>query len=39
MEFLLGVVVGFALGYGVREAISRRRRARARRERGNGGEP
>jgi hypothetical protein len=39
MEFLLGVVVGFALGYGVREAISRRRRARARRESGNGGEP
>jgi hypothetical protein len=39
MEFLLGVVVGFALGYGVREAISRRRRARARRESGYQGEP
>jgi hypothetical protein len=36
MEFLLGVVIGFALGYGVREAISRRRRARARRESGRG---
>jgi hypothetical protein len=33
MEFLLGVVVGFALGYGVREAMLRYRRARARRER------
>ena len=37
MEFLLGAVVGFALSYGVREAISRRRRTRARRQ--YGGEP
>jgi hypothetical protein len=34
MEFLIGVVVGFVLGYGVREALSRHRRARARRESG-----
>jgi hypothetical protein len=34
MEFLIGVVVGFVLGYGVREAMSRYRRARARRQRG-----
>jgi NhaP-type Na+/H+ or K+/H+ antiporter len=33
MEFLIGVVVGFALGYGVRSLMSRYRRARARRER------
>jgi hypothetical protein len=33
MELLIGVVVGFVLGYGVREAMSRRRRVRARRER------
>jgi hypothetical protein len=32
MEFMVGVVVGFALGYGVRSVISRHRRARARRE-------
>jgi hypothetical protein len=29
MEFLIGVFVGFVLGYGVREAILRYRRARA----------
>jgi hypothetical protein len=34
MEFLIGVVVGFVLGYGVREGMSRYRRARARRQRG-----
>jgi hypothetical protein len=28
MEFLIGVVVGFVLGYGVREAMSRYRRSR-----------
>jgi hypothetical protein len=33
MQLLIGVVVGFVLGYGVREAMSRRRRERARRER------
>ena len=33
MELLIGVVVGFGLGYGVR-FISRHRRERARRERG-----
>jgi hypothetical protein len=33
MEFLIGVVVGFVLGYGVREAMSRYRRSRSRRER------
>jgi hypothetical protein len=37
MEFLLGVFVGFALGYGIREAMSRYRRERARREREYGG--
>jgi hypothetical protein len=30
--YLMCLVVGFALGYGVREAMSRYRRARARRE-------
>ena len=34
MELLIGVVVGFGLGYGVRSVISRHRRERARRERG-----
>ena len=33
MEFMVGAVVGFVLGFGVREAMSRYRRARARRER------
>jgi NhaP-type Na+/H+ or K+/H+ antiporter len=33
MEFLIGVVVGLVLGYGAREAMSRYRRARARRQR------
>jgi len=31
--YLICLVVGFALGFGVREAMSRRRRARVRRER------
>src|SRR5512143_2904908 len=30
MELLIGVIVGFVLGYGVRSAMSRYRRARAR---------
>ena len=34
MELLIGVVVGFGLGFGVRSFISRHRRERARRERG-----
>jgi NhaP-type Na+/H+ or K+/H+ antiporter len=34
MELLIGVVVGFVLGYGVRSAMSRYRRTRARRESG-----
>jgi hypothetical protein len=34
MELLIGVLVGFGLGYGVREAMSRYRRARARRQKG-----
>jgi hypothetical protein len=34
MELLIGVVVGFGLGYGIRSAMSRYRRAHARRERG-----
>jgi hypothetical protein len=34
MELLVGVVVGFVLGYGARSVISRNRRERARRERG-----
>jgi len=34
MELLIGVVVGFGLGYGVRSAMLRYRRAHARRERG-----
>jgi len=33
MDLLLGVVVGFVLGYGVRSLMSRYRRARTRRER------
>jgi hypothetical protein len=32
MDFLIGVVLGFVLGYGGLEAMSRDRRARARRE-------
>jgi len=35
MDYLICVVIGFVLGYGVREAISRHRRARVRRERRN----
>jgi hypothetical protein len=34
IELLVAVVVGFALGFSVREAMSRYRRARARRRRG-----
>jgi hypothetical protein len=34
MEFLIGVVVGFVLGYGVRSLMSRYRRARTRLNRG-----
>ena len=30
LQLILGLVVGFACGYGVRELISRRRRAAAR---------
>jgi hypothetical protein len=33
--YLICVVVGFVLGYGVREAMSRYRRANARRQRGS----
>jgi len=33
--YLMCLVVGFALGYGVREAMSRNRRARARRGSGS----
>jgi hypothetical protein len=32
MDFVIGVVLGFVLGYGGLEAMSRDRRARARRE-------
>jgi hypothetical protein len=32
MELLIGVVVGFGLGYGVRSFLSRHRRERARRD-------
>jgi NhaP-type Na+/H+ or K+/H+ antiporter len=39
MEFLIGVVVGFVLGYGVREAMSRYRRSHSRREREHEGPP
>jgi len=34
MELLIGVVVGFVLGYGIRPAMSRYRRAYAGRESG-----
>jgi NhaP-type Na+/H+ or K+/H+ antiporter len=34
MELVIGVVVGFVLGYGARAVMSRHRRARARRESG-----
>jgi hypothetical protein len=36
MELLIAVVVGFVFGYGVREAMSRHRRALARRVRERG---
>jgi hypothetical protein len=33
--YLVFLAIGFALGYGVREAMSRRRHARARQQRGS----
>ena len=35
--YLICLAVSFALGYGVREAMSQRRRARARRKRADNG--